>query len=68
MWLEKASKYKWLSHALNRKGYQTTEAEGDYPHIEVDKTNNKAYILHQTDGSMHALRTIEDLLQQITLD
>ncbi|MBK3516384.1 ABC transporter ATP-binding protein [Carboxylicivirga marina] len=60
--------YKWLSHALNRKGYQTTETEGDYPQIEVDKEANKAYVLHQTDGSKHELRTIEDLLEQITLD
>ncbi len=57
--------YKWLSHALNRTGYQTTDEEGDYPNIKIDSNANKAYILQQTDGSRHELRTIEDLLHQI---
>ncbi|WP_430814876.1 ABC transporter ATP-binding protein [Carboxylicivirga sp. RSCT41] len=61
----KGIEYKWLSHALNRKGYQTTNDEGNYPLIEIDENANRAYVLHQTDGSKHALRTIEDLLQQI---
>ncbi|MBS2212401.1 ABC transporter ATP-binding protein [Carboxylicivirga mesophila] len=61
----KGVEYKWLSHALNRTGYQTTVEEGNYPNIEIDSNANKAYILHQTDGSRHALRTIEDLLLQI---
>jgi iron complex transport system ATP-binding protein len=60
--------YKWLSHALNRKGYQITDEEGSYPKIEVNANGNKAYILHNTDGRKHELRTIEDLLQQITID
>ncbi len=61
----KGVEYKWLSHALNRTGYQTTDEEGNYPKIEIDNTSNKAYILHQTDGTKQELRTIEDLLEQI---
>jgi len=57
--------YKWLSHALNRTGYETTDKEGDYPQIHVDADSNKAYILQQVDGSKHEMRTIEDLLEQI---
>ncbi|WP_439183508.1 ABC transporter ATP-binding protein [Carboxylicivirga taeanensis] len=62
----KGVEYKWLSHALNRTGYLTTKDEGNYPKIEVDSGANKAYILHQTDGSRHEMRTIEDLLLQIS--
>ncbi|MCG8581167.1 MAG: ABC transporter ATP-binding protein [Bacteroidales bacterium] len=64
----KGIEYKWLSHALNRKGYQTTNDEGNYPLIEIDENANKAYVLHQKDGSKRALRTIEDLLQQIMVE
>ena len=61
----KGVEYKRLSRALLRKGYQTTEQEGDYPQINVDGDSVNAYTLHQTDGSRHELRTIEDLLEQI---
>ncbi len=60
--------YKWLSHALNRTGYQTTDNGDGYPKIEIDHKTNNAFILHHSDGTRHKLRTIEDLLQQITLD
>lgn len=61
----KGVEYKWVSHALNRTGYQTTDEEGNYPKIEIDSSAKEAYILHQPDGSRHRLRTIEDLLAQI---
>ncbi len=61
----KGVEYKWLSHALNRTGYETTDQAGDYPQINIDTDSNKAYKLQQTDGSKHELRTIEDLLEQI---
>ncbi|MCT4644157.1 MAG: ABC transporter ATP-binding protein [Carboxylicivirga sp.] len=61
----KGVEYKWLSHALNRSGYQTTREDGHYPHIEVDSESNQAFILHHQDGSRHQMRTIEDLLEQI---
>lgn len=57
--------YKWLSHALNRTGYKTTNDKDVYPHIEIDKQSGNAYVLHQNDGTKHRLRTIEDLLAQI---
>ncbi|WP_430810024.1 MULTISPECIES: ABC transporter ATP-binding protein [unclassified Carboxylicivirga] len=58
--------YKWLSHALNRSGYHTTQEQGPYPLIEIDKDGQQGYVLHQPDGSRQALRTIEDLLKQIS--
>jgi len=57
--------YKWLSHALNRTGYQTTEDGEEYPKVEVDRGDNSGFILHHADGSKHQLRTIEDLLEEI---
>ncbi|MCT4586317.1 MAG: ABC transporter ATP-binding protein [Carboxylicivirga sp.] len=61
----KGVEYKWLSHALNRSGYQTTKEEGNYPHIEITPDQDQSFTLHQTDGSRKQLRTIEDLLEQI---
>jgi len=61
----KGVEYKWLSHALNRTGYETTDVEGNYPQIRIDADANKAYILQHTNGQKHELRTIEDLLEEI---
>lgn len=57
--------YKWLSHALNRTGYQTTDVGEEYPKVEINSNTNSAYVLHHADGTKHKLRTIEDLLEQI---
>ena len=61
----KGIEYKWLSHALNRTGYETTHEDGDYPQVNIDPDCTKAYKLQHVDGSKHELRTIEDLLTEI---
>ena len=57
--------YKWVSRALARKGFKTTDEKGDYPAVEISTDEKQHYRVTLADGSQTYLRTIEDLLEHI---
>ncbi|MGQ1890490.1 ABC transporter ATP-binding protein [Thermophagus sp. OGC60D27] len=61
----KGIEYKWVSRALARKGFASSDEPVSGMEVEIRSDGHPEYLLTGPSGKTHRLRTIEDLLDQI---
>ncbi|MDG5800407.1 ABC transporter ATP-binding protein [Marinilabiliaceae bacterium ANBcel2] len=61
----KGVEYKWVSRALARNGFSTSDDPFSRLQVEISSDNKREYILSGADGKPVKLRTIEDLLERL---
>lgn len=63
----KGLEYKWVSRALSRQGFTTSDNPFSRLQVEIRSDSQREYILSGPDGVPIRLRTIEDLLEQLKM-
>ncbi len=61
----KGVEYKWVSRALTRSGFVTSDEPFSGFQVEIRSDGEREYLLSGPSGKTHKLRTIEDLLEQL---
>jgi iron complex transport system ATP-binding protein len=61
----KGVEYKWVSRALSRQGFSTSDDPFSRLQVEIRSDSQREYILSGPSGKPIRLRTIEDLLAQL---
>ncbi len=61
----KGVEYKWVSRALARSGFATSDEPFSGFQVEIRSDGEREYLLSGPSGKTHKLRTIEDLLEQL---
>jgi iron complex transport system ATP-binding protein len=64
----KGVEYKWVSRALARRGFATSDEPFHGMQVEIRSDGQREYLLSGPSGKTHKLRTIEDLLEQLKLE
>jgi iron complex transport system ATP-binding protein len=63
----KGIEYKWVSRALSRRGFTTSDDPFSRFQVEIRSNSQREYILSGPTGKPMRLRTIEDLLEQLQI-
>ncbi len=61
----KGVEYKWVSRALARRGFATSDEPFSGFQIEIKSDGHQEYLLTGPSGKTHKLRSVEDLLTQL---
>jgi iron complex transport system ATP-binding protein len=61
----KGVEYKWVSRALARRGFATSDEPFGGFQVEIKSDGQREYVLTGPSGKTHKLRTIEDLLARL---
>ncbi len=61
----KGVEYKWVSRALARRGFATSDEPFSGFQVEIKSDGHREYLLTGPLGKTHKLRSIEDLLAQL---
>ncbi len=61
----KGVEYKWVSRALARRGFATSDEPFGGFEVEIKSDGQREYVLTGPSGKTHKLRSIEDLLTKL---